>query len=171
MEATVSASVPSYQPEVIERHATRLVARARRFHRGAMVTGALLGGAAGAVPLLRLDLCPFPARFALAPVLIGLLVGGLIGHAVGKGRAELLRLHAQMVLCQLHAQRATLAIWKVVREQPVVHAAPSPAPVLVPEPPEPVVEPELEPAAVEVPNVPPLTAPLLRLPSQTRATG
>jgi hypothetical protein len=126
-----------------------------------MVTGGVLGAAAGAVPLLRLDLWPFPARFALAPVFVGLLVGGLLGHAIGRSRAEMYRLHAQMVLCQLHAQRATLAIWKVVREgeRPAIAAAPTIAAV-----PTPALEPVAAPED-ELPLAPPLTAPLLRLPS------
>ena len=166
MAQAVSASAVTYQPDVIERHAERLFERARRFHRGAMVAGALLGTAAGAVPLLRLDLWPFPSRFALAPVLVGVLAGGFLGHAVGRGRAELLRLHAQMVLCQLHAQRATLAIWKAVRDQPL---EPAVQPLVVAASADEQEEPEAE--LIEVPVVPPLTAPLLRLPTHASAAG
>jgi hypothetical protein len=173
MLAAVSAPVPSYEPELIERFAARLVVRAHRFKRGASITGALLGTAAGAVPLLRLELWPFPTRFALAPVLVGLLVGGLLGFAVGSMRAEMHKLHAQIVLCQLHAQRATLAIWKVLREREheLLAAEATRAEALVEPPVEPAVaEPIAEPP-VERPLEPPLTAPLLRLPVSSHAAG
>jgi hypothetical protein len=58
-----------------------------------------------------------------------MLVGAMIGFVVGSGRAELHRLHAQTVLCQLHAQRATLAIWKLLRDR---EQAQSEAPVAAP---------------------------------------
>lgn len=176
MLGAVSVQVPSYEPEVIERHAARLFVRAHRFKRGATVTGTLLGTAAGAVPLLRLDLWPFPTRFALAPVLVGLLFGGLLGFAVGSVRAEMHRLHAQIILCQLHAQRATLAIWKVLRDREPLEveatqeealAAPPVEPTLVEAP---VVE-AVPDQPAELPLEPPLTTPLLRLPVSARGAG
>jgi hypothetical protein len=103
---------------VIERFAARLDARARAIQRAATAAGSVLGLAVGAVPLTPLgDAWPIPEVFGVATLLTGSLAGGLIGFVVGLGRAELHRLHAQTVLCQLHAQRATLAIWMILRDR------------------------------------------------------
>ena len=114
----VPPSTPPYDPEVIERFAARLDTRARALVRGASLAGAGAGALVGAVPLSPLGkVWPIPAVFGVATLLTGALVGALIGFVVGSGRAELHRLHAQTVLCQLHAQRATLAIWKLLRDR------------------------------------------------------
>jgi hypothetical protein len=114
----VPPGVPPYDPDVIERFAARLDARARALVRGATLAGAAVGALVGAVPLSPLGaVWPIPEIFGIATLLAGMLVGAMIGFVVGSGRAELHRLHAQTVLCQLHAQRATLAIWKLLRER------------------------------------------------------
>jgi hypothetical protein len=114
----VPPGVPSYDPDVIERFAARLDARARALVRGATLAGAAVGALVGAVPLSPVGaVWPIPEVFGIATLLTGTLVGGMTGFVVGSGRAELHRLHAQTVLCQLHAQRATLAIWKLLRER------------------------------------------------------
>jgi hypothetical protein len=114
----VPPGVPPYDPDVIERFAARLDARARALVRGATLAGAAVGGIVGSVPLSPVGaVWPIPEVFGIATLLAGSLVGAMIGFVVGSGRAELHRLHAQTVLCQLHAQRATLAIWKLLRER------------------------------------------------------
>ena len=129
-------STPPYDPDVIERFAARLEARARALLRGATIAGAAGGAVVGAVPLSPVgEVWPIPAVFGVATLLAGTLVGGLIGFVVGAGRADLHRLHAQSVLCQLHAQRATLAIWKLLRDRDRDRAHETPAPVVIPAPP------------------------------------
>jgi hypothetical protein len=114
----LSSVIPPYEPEVIERFAAQLDARAQSLQRGITIAGCVLGALVGAVPLTPLGVAwPIPEVFGFATLIVGLLCGGLIGFVVGSGRAELHRLHAQTVLCQLHAQRATLAIWKLLRER------------------------------------------------------
>ena len=139
--------LPSYQPEVIERFAARLERRARAVQRGFTIFGAVLGAAFGSVPLTPLGAAwPIPHLFGFTTVAVGLGAGAVVGFAVGQGRAELYRLHAQTTLCQLHAQRTTLAIWRHLQDLPVAR----PAPVAVPQP-----EREPEPARVAIASAAP----------------
>lgn len=138
--------MPPYDPEVIEQFAARLERRAVAVRRGLVATGAALGAAVGAVPLTPLHIVwNVPHSFGIASMLVGLVIGGLIGWVVGDGRAELHRLHAQTTLCQLHAQRTSLAIWRLLEQKheqeqrvpvptpaPAVAAAPAPAPAPAP---------------------------------------
>jgi len=184
----VSSAEPHYEPEVIERFAARLERRASSLRNGFTATGAVLGAAFGAVPLTPLGAAwPIPELFGFATLLVGGTIGGLIGYVVGDGRGELHRLHAQTTLCQLHAQRATVAIWRLLREReeappapverPVqqVAAAPMPTPPPAPVAPPPPVEtpaPALlsAPAAVPPPLVvPPPAAPPTAVPNATPA--
>lgn len=127
--------LPPYEPEVIERFATKLERRARAVLRGFTVSGAALGAAFGSVPLMPVgEIWPVPHLFGFTTLAVGVGAGALIGYAVGQGRAELYRLHAQTTLCQLHAQRTSLAIWRLLHERPVLHAAPPVAPAPAPEP-------------------------------------
>ena len=135
---------PSYQPQALEDFAAQLEAHARSAARGWTVVGAVVGGVVGATLVVPLDaIAQAPPTAGFATTLLGLLVGGLLGRTGGKRRAHVHRLHAQSVLSQLHAQRATLAIWRLLRaqqeqaqaqEQPeqVAHAASSPEPVPAP---------------------------------------
>ena len=110
------AAEPPYEPEKIERCAALLERRAVAVRRGLTLGGGLVGALFGSVPLTPLgDAWPIPSIFGFA-TLIG-------GAAVGDGRAEMLRLHAQMTLCTLHAQRATIAIWKLLRAREEAAAA------------------------------------------------
>src|SRR5215213_1021264 len=150
---------PSYRPDVVESFAARLEARARSVTTGWTAGGSLVGGALGAAPLAPLAL---PPTLGLGTVVGGLIVGGLAGRVIGKHRGEVHHLHAQTVLCQVHAQRATLAIWRLLRAQQVTdergHASNDETAIpttAVPEP-ETVVEPALTVAAT--PNEPPPTA-------------
>jgi len=172
----VSSAEPHYEPEVIERFAARLERRATSLRNGFTATGVVLGATFGAVPLTPLGAAwPIPELFGFATLLVGAALGGLIGYVVGDGRGELHRLHAQTTLCQLHAQRATVAIWRLLRERedarpaPVERTAPLPAPAPVPPParvapaaPAPVVaaapSPLLAPPSPVAPR-PPVTAP------------
>lgn len=109
---------PSYQPHVVENFAARLEARARSVARGATVFGSCAGGVLGAAPLLPVEtVWHLPPTFGGATTLGGLLVGALVGRVVGTRRAYVHHLHAQTILSQLHAQRATLAIWRLLRSQ------------------------------------------------------
>jgi hypothetical protein len=163
----VSTAEPHYEPEVIERFAARLERRATSLRNGFTATGVVLGAAFGAVPLTPLGVAwPIPELFGFATLLVGAALGGLIGYVVGDGRGELHRLHAQTTLCQLHAQRATVAIWRLLRERedtrpaPVERTAPVPTPAPAPAPPPaPVAPPAPAPVVAAAP------APLLAPPS------
>ena len=163
----MSTAEPHYEPEVIERFAARLERRATSLRYGFTATGAVLGAVFGAVPLTPLGAAwPIPELFGFATLLVGGALGGLIGYVVGDGRGELHRLHAQTTLCQLHAQRATVAIWRLLRERedatpaPVERTAPVPAAAPAPVPlPAPVAPPTPTPVVAAAP------APLLAPPS------
>jgi predicted lipid-binding transport protein (Tim44 family) len=169
--------VPPYDPEVIEQFAAQLERRAVSVKRGFTIFGAALGAVFGSVPLTPLHVAwPVPQVFGFATLLGGIGIGALIGWVVGEGRAALHRLHAQTTLCQLHAQRTSLAIWRLLEQKraeapaPVptpepVAAAPTPAPVApAPVAPAPAPAPVLEPVPVSAPvtqvvPVAPLAAP------------
>jgi hypothetical protein len=184
--------VPSYEPEVIERFAAQLERRAKAVRRGFTLGGLLLGALFGSFPLTPLGQAwPIPHIFGFTTLLVGAGVGALIGWVVGEGRAAMYRLHAQTTLCQLHAQRTTLAIWRLLQERPEdsrvaeitntleVDSEPEPAPepVLAPAarlaaPPVPRPAPvEYEPApAAEPAHVrPPAPAPLISAPAPSSA--
>ena len=112
-------AVPSYEPEVIERFAAQLERRARAVRRGFTAGGLLLGALFGSFPLTSFgNAWPIPHIFGFTTLLVGAGVGALIGWVVGEGRAAMYRLHAQTTLCQLHAQRTTLAIWRLLKSAP-----------------------------------------------------
>jgi hypothetical protein len=116
--------VPSYEPEVIERFAAQLERRARAVRRGFTACGLLLGALFGSFPLTSFGSAwPIPHIFGFTTLLVGAGVGALIGWVVGEGRAAMYRLHAQTTLCQLHAQRTTLAIWRLLQERPEYQGA------------------------------------------------
>jgi hypothetical protein len=150
----------SYDPSILERYATRLERRARGVVRGVTLLGALLGGAAGSVPLTPLGhVWPVPHVFGFAALAAGAAVGALVGFAGARRRAGLLRLQAQSTLCQLHTQRTTLALWLLLKDRGLDEPAaePAPEPVLVAEPqPEPEPEPELTLAPAPAPEPAPL---------------
>jgi hypothetical protein len=161
--------VPSYEPEVIERFAAQLERRARAVRRGVTIGGVVLGGLFGSIPLTPLGRAwPIPHIFGFTTLLVGACAGALIGWVVGEGRAEMYRLHAQTTLCQLHAQRTSLAIWRLLKDRPAeprvaaaaaeadfeFEFADEPEPVDEPEP-----EPVLTPAARLAAAPPPLRQP------------
>jgi hypothetical protein len=110
--------VPSYEPEVIELFAVQLERRARAVRRGFTLAGLALGAIFGSFPLTSLGAAwPIPHVFGFATLLVGAAIGAFIGWVVGEGRAAMYRLHAQTTLCQLHAQRTTLAIWRLLQDR------------------------------------------------------
>jgi hypothetical protein len=110
--------VPSYEPEVIELFAVQLERRATAVRRGFTLAGLALGAIFGSFPLTSLGAAwPIPHVFGFATLLVGATIGAFIGWVVGEGRAAMYRLHAQTTLCQLHAQRTTLAIWRLLQDR------------------------------------------------------
>lgn len=149
--------MPSYDPEVIERFAAQLERRAKAVRRGFTAGGLVLGGLFGSIPLTPLGRAwPIPHIFGFTTFLVGLCVGALIGWVVGEGRAEMYRLHAQTTLCQLHAQRTSLAIWRLLQERGESPSVPAVEPEFEFE-----FEPELEPEPAE--ELEPVLAPTARL--------
>ena len=132
---------PQFDPSVIERYAEQLYRKADSVRVGSIITGAVLGAIVGAAPMTPFDsYLPIPATFGMAAILIGALLGGFLGYAIGESRAFRIRLQAQMVLFQLQLERNTAAATQVM----VAAAAPSappayqPAPAVVPAPQQPV---------------------------------
>jgi hypothetical protein len=163
--------VPSYDPEVIERFAAQLERRAKAVRRGFTAAGLLIGALFGSFPLTSLGSAwPIPHIFGFTTLLLGAAVGALIGWVVGDGRASMYRMHAQTTLCQLHAQRTTLAIWRLLQERseaqsaPEIERTPKVESETVPETaPEPKLEPKREPKPRPEPEPEPVFAPAARL--------
>jgi hypothetical protein len=127
----------------MERFAALLERRARSVRRGVAF--------AGAVPLTPAGEA-WPIPHTVATVALGAALGAFLGFGAARHRASMLRLHAQSTLCQLHAQRTTLALWLLLKDRPLdsqptaVTEQPEPArEVAVPAEPEHVAEPEPEP--------------------------
>jgi hypothetical protein len=169
-EKNVAAAEPQYNPEVIERFAARLERRATALRRGFLIGGALIGASFGSVPLTPLGSAwPIPHLFGFGTLLLGAAVGALIGFVVGDGRAELHSLHAQTTLCQLHAQRATLAIWRLLQERKD-EAAARPAPRASHEP-APVRHTAIEQAPPQPAPAPPVPVPVVSAPASVTAAA
>jgi hypothetical protein len=162
------ASLPEYDPRVIEQFAENLYRKASAFVAGSVAIGAALGAAFGAVPLTSLGAeWPVPSVFGFATLLIGVIFGGAIGYVIGDTRSFGYRLQAQSALCQLQTERNTAllakAILRVQAPRPVAQqAAPAPQPQLQPQSqPQPQLQPQQPPppppppAAAVPPPVPP----------------
>lgn len=158
--AHVGTAAPRYEPGLIEQHAVELYTRA---HTARLVWGAIggtigLAAAATAAFVLPATL-PLPARAGFAVIVLAVAAG--IGQLFGKRRSKELRIKAQMVLCDVHAQYGTLAVWRVLKER-LPSAAPTweelARPLLAAEP-APPAAPELPPVTVETaPALPALSA-------------
>jgi hypothetical protein len=156
------SSAPRFDPNIIERYAEQLYRKADSVRIGSAVAGAVLGVVFGAVPVSPLGpYLPIPSSVGMATILVGALVGGFLGYAVGEGRAFRARLQAQMVLFQLQLERNTSGAAPAPAAAPAapVPAAPLPAapPVAAPvAPPQPPVIPVLpaQPRAAAAPTVP-----------------
>jgi hypothetical protein len=155
------ASLPEYDPRVIEQFAENLYRKASSFVAGSVAVGAALGAAFGAVPLTSLgDSWPIPAIFGFATMLAGGIFGGAIGYVIGDTRSFGYRLQAQTALCQLQTERNTAQLAKAILRvraaapaQPRLAQAPPPAPVPTPQPQQ--AAPPAAPAPVNQPASPP----------------
>lgn len=125
-------SSPLFDPTVMERYAEQLYRRADSVRIGSIVVGAALGIAFGAAPLSPVgEFLPVPSTFGVATILLGAVLGGFIGFAVGEGRSFRIRLQAQLVLFQLQLERNTAAAHAQPPVQaPVVGAQPQAEPVV-----------------------------------------
>ncbi len=106
----------AYDPDVIQRFADRLYNRARMIVITLTLVLALVGGVAGFWMGLLLDAnSARPPRHLsldelgteLIACLIGAILFGLIGLLAGRERAFLLRLQAQVALCQAKIEENT----------------------------------------------------------------
>jgi hypothetical protein len=176
------ASLPEYDPRVIEQFAEKLYRKASAFVAGSVAIGAALGAAFGAVPLTSLGASwPVPSIFGFATMLIGGIFGGAIGYVIGDTRSFGYRLQAQTSLCQLQTERNTALLAKAIRvqtrqpapqpvqqpvaQQPVAQppVAPPPQPAVPTPPPAPPVQEQPAPPAapaVEAPAAPPVSPPV-----------
>lgn len=175
------ASLPEYDPRVIEQFAENLYRKASAFVVGSVALGAALGAAFGAVPLTSLGASwPIPSIFGFATMLIGGIFGGAIGFVIGDTRSFGYRLQAQTALCGLQTERNTALLAKAIRvetrqpapqpvAQPPVAQQPKPQPQPQPQqaapapPPAPPVEEQPvppAPPAVEAPAAPPVSPPV-----------
>jgi hypothetical protein len=105
-----AAAVPAYRPALIEAHAAELYARARSARLLGTAIGAALGTIVGA-PGALLPLAP-AARIGTAAIWI--LAAALLGRASGSRCAERRCVRAQLLLCGVHAQYGTLAVWRTL---------------------------------------------------------
>ncbi len=122
----MQAGIPDYDPRIIDLFADKLYRKAAAFLVGAVVVGAAIGSAFGAVPLTPLgDGWPIPQSFGFATLLVGGLLGSAIGYVIGDARAFGYRLQAQAALCQIQIERNTAA---AVRDASASAAAASPQP-------------------------------------------
>lgn len=97
---------PVYEPAVIESHAAMLYLQAAKIVVRLAIMGAIVGiaagGSAGAV---------FGGATISGQLLVGAILGGLIGFtigtSIGTARGFVLRLQAQVALCQVAIERNT----------------------------------------------------------------
>jgi hypothetical protein len=123
----MKSAAPDFDPRIIEAFAERLYSKASSFLVGSVVVGVVLGMAFGAVPLTSLgESWPIPSMFGFATMLVGAILGGIVGYAVGDTRAFGYKLQAQTALCQLEIERnsAETAYWL----QQLAEGAQAPAP-------------------------------------------
>jgi hypothetical protein len=162
------ASLPDYDPRVIEQFAENLYRKASTFVAGSVALGAALGAAFGAVPLTSLGASwPLPSIFGFATLLVGGCFGAAIGYVIGDTRSFGYRLQAQTALCQLQTERNTALLAKAIRVQAPKPAqqrpAPSQAPAqpqLPPQPPQQTAPTPPPAPPVQQPLQPPLQPPL-----------
>jgi hypothetical protein len=144
----VAADFPDFDPRVIERFAESAYRRANAIFVGCVTGGVVLGAMFGATPLTPLGAgWPIPPAFGFATMLLGAFLGGVIGYVVGDTRSALCRLQGQTALAQVESARHASAMVEAMREiheiheqiqglrapaatppEPVVEAAPTPAP-------------------------------------------
>ena len=140
----MGTTMPEYDPRIIERHASKLYAKASAVVAGSAATGGFVGAAFGAVPLTSLGVAwPVPSAFGFATLLFGLIAGLLVGYVVGDARSFGYRLQAQSALCQIQLERnmaqAARALEAFAPPRPTERAeaagAPQPIAITVPDDP------------------------------------
>jgi hypothetical protein len=116
--------VTTYDPKMIYKFATRLYSRAQALVLVYTLAGALVGAGLGKIYAAYAELSATPSRlvlgaFGLNPnalqpnpsptnwTLIGALTAGLLGFWIGWNKAFLLKLQAQMALCQAKIEENT----------------------------------------------------------------
>lgn len=141
----------SLDPAIIERYAklTELKAGSRVVR--LTLTGLVLGGVVGSLPLLagtiHLVHSAIPAKFGYGLTIAGAAGGAYLGYLIGQSRAVTLRLQAHTAVHQLEVERLIRRLDALRLPMPEPDKAVlAPAPEAAP--PAPVVEP---PAPVEVP--------------------
>ena len=85
-----------YDPGIIAEFADRLYAQARSI----IVTSTLLGALIGVFPGAAMALSSHDSTPGFLMALLGALILGPLGFAIGRARAFSLRLQAQTALCQ-----------------------------------------------------------------------
>lgn len=150
--------MPEYDPRIIERHASKLYAKASAVVAGSAAVGGFVGAAFGAVPLTSLgDAWPVPSAFGFATLLFGLIAGAVVGYVIGDARSFGYRLQAQSALCQIQLERnmaqtaQALQALAPVRSAPVARIEPPPpvavAPLTVSDEPDSDAAPALPPVS------------------------
>ncbi len=159
------STTASYDPRVIERFAEQLLGKAESVRVAGAVTGGVLGVIVGSFPLTPLEsVWPIPARFGIATILIGALVGVLIGYVLGEGCAFRYRVQAQMALFQLDIERKVESAVRDAARRAAPAPTPTPAEITLAAPP-PVAAPQLTPSLLRQPplsrdpELPPLSPP------------
>src|ERR671933_1609407 len=113
----MAATLPEFDPEIIERHVEGLLRKSSAFVIGSVVLGVCLGAAFGATPLTSLgESWPIPRGFGFATMLVGGIVGGIIGYLIGDTRAFLARLQGQTALAQVEAAKDARRALDAIRQ-------------------------------------------------------
>lgn len=97
------ANIVRYDEAVLSEFARRLYRRALSIIVWCTILGLLAGGTLGGA-------LAEATKSGGGIVALVVLVGGLIGYAIGSERAFMLRLQAQVVLCQVQIERNTRAL-------------------------------------------------------------
>ena len=84
-----------YDAKIIQKFAQKLYSQASRIVAVWTFLGLIVGGFGGA------------AVDDGAPIVVGALVVGLLGYVLGQARAFILRMYAQLALCQVEIERNT----------------------------------------------------------------
>ena len=91
--------MPTYDDRIIRKFAERLYSRANSIIALYTLLGIVAGGAAGYGVNSYLHIG--------TPFLVGLLVGAVLGFALGREKAFELKLQAQVALCQVQIEQNT----------------------------------------------------------------
>jgi outer membrane lipoprotein SlyB len=98
--------ITKYAPAVIQEFADKLYVQAQRIVATYTIIGIVLGGVAG----------QFVGGYSMKTMyaIIGAIIIGLLGFAVGQARAFALRLQAQTALCQMKIEENTRSEKRVI---------------------------------------------------------